>query len=136
MNVAVLIDFKKADRQNVENLYKEKLLEKNKVLTYSKFAVGNEADVEDMFDPEFYLKLVNGEFGTSLTVSDLPEGPPRIIRRLEKHLENNPLPNGAIFNHYRPARYLSENIKSLKGELTEPQLDRFRGAFKALNSLL
>ena len=136
LNVAVLIDFKKADRQNVENLYKEKLLEKNNILTYAKFTVGDEADVEDMFDPEFYLELVNGEFGASLTVNDLPNGPPRILKRLEQCFVSNPLPNGASFNHYRPARYLSENIKSLKSELTEPQLDRFRKAFKALNSLL
>ena len=35
-----------------------------------------------------------------------------------------------------PARYFSEKINSLESELTEPQLDRFREAFKALNSLL
>ena len=136
LNVAVLIDFKKKDRQNIGNLYKKKLLEKNKVLTYDRFVAGNEADIEDMFDPDFYLKLVNVEFGTSLTVNDLRNGPPRILRRLENHFENNPLPNGARFNHYRPARYFSEKINSLASELTEPQLDRFREAFKALNSLL
>ena len=136
LNVAVLIDFKKRDRQNIENLYKKKLLEKNKVLTYDRFAAGDEADIEDMFDPEFYLKLVNGEFGSSLTVNDLPNGPPRILRRLEQYFESNPLPNGAHFNHYRPARYFSENINSLESELTKQQLDRFREAFKALNSLL
>ena len=38
LNVAVLIDFKKMDRQKVESLYKKKLLEKNKVLTYDRFA--------------------------------------------------------------------------------------------------
>ena len=63
---------------------------------------GKEADIEDMFDPKFYLKLVNSEFGTSLTVNELPNGPPRILMRLEKHFEDNPLPNGARFNHFRP----------------------------------
>ena len=136
LNVAVLIDYQKKDQQNIENLYKKKLLKKQQVLTYANFVGGNEADVEDMFDAEFYLTLVNSEFGSSLTVDDLPEGPPRIISSLEQHFENNSLPNGAKFNHYRPARYFSENIGSLESELTNLQLDRFQQAFDDLNKLL
>ena len=136
LNVAVLIDYQKKGRQSIENLYKRKLLKKKNVLTYADFVTGNEADIEDMFNAGFYLKLVNGEYGSSVVVSDLPEEPPRILSRLEQHLEKNPLPNGARFNHYRPARYFAENIGSLESELTEPQLDRFRQAFAALNALL
>ena len=136
LNIAVLIDFQKKDQQKIENLYKKKLLKKNHVLTYADFVGDNEADVEDMFDPEFYLKLVNEEFGTSLTVNDLPPGPPRIVRRLEDHFENNPLPNGAKFNHYRPALYLSKNLDSLEGDLTEEELEHFQKAFDALNKLI
>ena len=75
MNVAVLIDYQKKDRQSIENLYKKKLLKQQQVLTYADFVERDEADVEDMFDPEFYLKLVNSEFGISLTVG-------RFARRL------------------------------------------------------
>ncbi len=136
LRLAVLIDYQKKDKQSIENLYKEKLLEQKAVLTYANFAPGTEADIEDMFNPGFYLKLVNGEFGTSLTVNDLPAGSPRILSRLEKYFENNPLPKHAPFNHYRPARYFSENIGSLGIKLTDSQLDRFQQAFDALNSLL
>ena len=136
LNIAVLIDHQKKDRQMIENLYKKKLLKKNHVLTYADFVGNNEADVEDMFDPEFYLKLVNEECGTSLTVSDLLPGPPRIVRRLEDYFENNPLPNGAKFNHYRPALYLSKNLDSLEVDLPQPNLERFQEAFDALNKLL
>ena len=136
MNVAVLIDYQKKDQQSIENLYKKRLLKRQQILTYADFADGNEADVEDMFDPEFYLKLVNNEFGICLTVSDLPEDPPRIVSRLERYFENNPLPDNARFNHYRPARYFSGNIKSLESELTDPQLSHFQQAFNALNNLL
>ncbi|MDE2841212.1 MAG: hypothetical protein OXM03_11355, partial [Chloroflexota bacterium] len=136
LNIAVLIDYQKKDKQSIENLYKEKLLEQKAVLTYANFAPGTEADIEDMFDPDFYLELVNEEFGTSLTVNDLPAGSPRILSRLEKYFENNPLPKHAPFNHYRPARYFSENIGSLGNKLTDSQLDRFQQAFDALNSLL
>jgi predicted ATP-dependent endonuclease of OLD family len=136
LNVAVLIDYQKKDRQSIENLYQRKLLEKKNVLTYANFVAGNEADVEDTFNAGFYLKLVNSEYGSSVAVGDLSEGPLRIHCRLEQHLEKNPLPKGARFNHCRPARYFAENIGSLESELTEPQLDRFRQAFEALNALL
>ena len=136
LNVAILIDYQKKDQQTIENLYKKKLLAKKKVRTYADFVKGNEADVEDMFDPDFYLTLVNEEFGTSLTVNDLSVGPPRIVSQLEKYFEENPLSGGIKFNHYRPARYLSEKIGSFESKLTEPQIDRFRQAFSALNKLL
>ena len=136
LNIAVLIDYQKKDQQMIENLYKKKLLKKNHVLTYADFVGNNEADVEDMFDPEFYLKLVSEEFQKPLTVNDLPPGPPRIVRRLEDHFENNPLPNGVKFNHYRPALYFSKNFGSLESDLSESDLDRFQKAFDALNELL
>ena len=136
LNIAVLIDYQKKDRQMIENLYKKKLLKKNHVFTYADFVGNNEADVEDMFDPKFYLKLVNGEFGTNLTVNALPPGVPRIVRRLEDYFENNPLPNGVKFNHYRPALYLSKNLDSLEADLTESDIERFQETFDALNKLL
>ena len=136
LNVAVLIDYQKKDRQSIENLYKLKLVKKENVLTCAQFVEGDEADIEDMFDPDFYLQLVNEEFGTNLTVDELPKGSTRIVSRLEQHFKKNPLPKGAKFNHYRPARYLSENIGSLESKLTESELDRFQKVFDTLNKLL
>ena len=136
LNVAVLIDFQMKDQQTIENLYKGKLLKKNQVLTFAGFTGASEADIEDMFDPEFYLKLVNGEFDVSLILSQLSSTHPRILQRLEKHFEKHPLPKHTMFNHYRPARYLSENIGSLETELADETLDRFQRAFDALNQLL
>ena len=136
LNVAVLIDFQKKDQQFVENLYKSKLLKKQNVLTFADYVKGSEADIEDMFDPELYLKLVNSEFNSSLGLSDLPMTRPRILQRLEQHLESTPLSDGVPFNHYRPARYCSENIGSLGAELSDATLDRFQQAFDDLNQLL
>ena len=136
LNIAVLIDYQKTDQQKIENLYKKKLLKEKQVLTYADFIGNDEADVEDMFTPEFYLKLVNGEFETSLSVNDLSAGSPRILRRLEKHFENNSLPKAANFNHYRPALYFSRNLDKFETSLTESELERFQNAFDALNKLL
>ena len=136
LNVAVLIDYQKRDQQNIENLYKKKLLRKNHILTYADFVSASEADIEDMFSPEFYLKLVNRTFKSSVKLADLPEGPPRILRRLEQYFAKYPLPENASFNHYRPARYFTDNIGSLADELSELELNRFQKAYDALNALL
>ena len=136
LNVAVLIDYQKKDRQIIENLYKKGLLNKNSVFTYADYVEGTEADIEDMFDIEFYLNLVNAEFQTCVTTDNLPNCSPRIIKRLEQYFEEHPLSHGVSFNHYRPARYLSVNIDSLECKLAETQLDRFQKVFDDLNKLL
>ena len=136
LNVAVLIDYQRKDRQTIENLYKRKLLKKRNVFTYADYVNVAEADVEDMFSPEFYLSLVNDEYGSSIEVSDIPTSNPRIVCRLERHLEEHPLPHGANFNHYRPARHFSENISKLGDKLGENVMSRFEQAFRNLNALL
>ena len=136
LNLAVLIDYQRNDRQKIEDLYKRKLLKKKNVHTYVDYLQGPEADIEDMLSPEFYLRLVNESFGSSISTSELSFTHPRIIRRLEKYLENNPFPDGAVFNHYRPARYFSENLGSLMDKLNNQTLDRFQNIFSALNGLL
>lgn len=135
LNVAVLIDYQKKDRQRIENLYKSKLLNENNVVTFDKFTANNEADIEDMFQSEFYLKLVNGAYGISIALEDLPVKPPRITQRVDRYLKKKPLPN-STFNHYRPARYFNDNIDVLANELNDEDLGRFENAFKYLNSLL
>ena len=136
LNVATLIDYQKKDEQEIENLWRKKLLEKNRVFTYAHFTPEDEADVEDMFDPDFYVGLVNGEYGSSIAVKDLTHRHPRVLRRIESYLQENRLPGGAEFNHYRPARYFQEHISNLESKLDEFQLDRWRKVFCALNSLL
>ena len=134
MNTAVLIDYQTTDSQKIENLYKKKLLKKSQVMTFADFTEASEADIEDMFGADFYLGLVNSEFGTNIRSDALPQTSQRIITRLESHFESEPLPDGAAFNHYRPARYLSENTGSLK--IPDHALNQFERIFKALNRLL
>ena len=134
MNLATLVDYHRKDQQAIENLYKLKLMKERNVLTFADFVDADEADVEDMFTPEFYLDLVNREFGASIQPADLPTQTDRVLGRLEKHLKSNPLPKKAKFNHYRPARYLMENLQVLT--IPSRTLDRFEKAFDTLNHLL
>jgi predicted ATP-dependent endonuclease of OLD family len=140
MNVATLIDFDRQHQQRVENLYKSRLLKKTHVRTFAEFTGSAEADVEDMFDVDFYLRLVNREFGKHLDVplesKVLTGASARILVRLDSHFAAHPLKDGVRFNHYRPARFLVENMAVMKPDISNATLERFAEAFTALNSLL
>ncbi len=140
MKVATFIDVKPQDVQKIENLYKKKLLRKNHVLTYGDFVGSTAADAEDMFEVDFYLELVNGEYQKVLTnpieEPSLSSHGPRITARIEEFLQSDPLQNKVNFNHYRPARYFTENSSSLKGSISAETYGRCEEAFRALNALL
>lgn len=139
LKIATLIDIQKKDHQTIENLYKRKLLKKNHVLTFADFTGTSEADIEDMFEPTFYLQLVNAELKSILvkpvTEADL-NSQPRILSRLEAYFAAQPMPKGISFSHYRPARHLVEQVTTLKPSIPQVTLDRFENAFKKLNALL
>lgn len=140
LNIATLIDFQKKDQQSIENLYKRKLLKKQNVITFADFTGSSEADIEDMFGIDFYLYLVNEEYGSDLATSIIPgmlsSTTPRIVPKLGEFFRANPPRSGSQFNHYRPARYFAENATKLAGIIPPVVLDRFEAAFKALNTLL
>ena len=139
LNLATLIDFQKSDKQEIEGIYKNKLLKKKNVVTYADFTAAEEADVEDMFDRDFYISLVNFEYKNNLNapikLTDINKKVPRIIRAIEERFKEVPL-NGSVFSHYRPARYLSENMAKLASKISGATKDRFEEAFKLLNGLL
>ena len=139
LNIATLVDIQDRDKEMVEGLYREKLMKKNNVLTFADFTGTKEADIEDMFEVEFYLELVNEEFKSALptpiTKAKLVSRAPRILARLETYLEGNPMSKGS-FSHYRPARYFHEHATELAGKISEATKDRFEKTFQALNKLL
>jgi len=138
LNIATLTDFQKSNQQMIENMYKKKLLKKSHVLTFSDFTGKTEADIEDMFDKDLYIQLVNDEFAglleTELKATDLTSKNPRIVVKIEDYFDKNPLTAGAKFNHYRPARFFAEKASTLA--ISDATLDRFEKAFKAVNALL
>lgn len=136
MNIAVLMDIQNKDRQKVENLYKKKLLKKNKIITYADYIEGDEADIEDMFDAEFYVGLVNLVYKSSVSLSESQKDHPRILRRINECIYKHALPDNATFNHYLPARYFSDNIASLEKNMSKDTLHRFQEMFDSLNALL
>ncbi len=140
LTVAALISLPQVERHALEQQSQSTPSPRKHVLTFAEFVDAEEADIEDLFDSTFYLRLVNAEYGTvlrrNITVSDLDPALPRIRLRLEQYFEKNPLQRNTGFSPYQPARYLAENIGAVKGLLTKETYDRFERIFKALNSLL
>ncbi len=140
LKIATLLDIKAEERQTIENLYKRKLLKKQNVLTFADFTDATEADIEDMFGVDFYLRLLNAEFGTALAKpiaeSQLRSKAPRVLAKLEAYFTEHPLKGQHVFNHYRPARYFAEKSGELSSTIPSDVLDRFEAAFAALNRLL
>ncbi|MYC39900.1 MAG: AAA family ATPase [Candidatus Dadabacteria bacterium] len=141
LNVTTLLDIKKKDKQIIEDLYKKKLLKKKQVLTYAEFIGKKEADIEDLFDREFYVGLLNAEFKRELKKpidpSKLNERVPRILKAIEDHLSENPSAfKSGSFSHYRPAQYFTENITYLWETISSETKDTFEGVFQKLNNLL
>ena len=139
INIATLLDIQNKDRQQIDDLYKKKLLNKKQVSTYADFTGTSEADVEDMFEREFYLRLVNAEFASQLSaeilVDSLNPKIPRTLQALEAWLVDNELTYGS-FGHFRPARYFCENIDTLWPDVSKETKSRFQAAFSHLNGLL
>jgi len=92
-----------------------------------------------MFNPDFYIDLVNEEFkkqlSTPIVLTQLASKHPRILVRIEEYLKLHPLKSGQ-FSHYRPARYFSENVKAISGNIPTETKKRFSEAFAALNKLI
>ena len=139
MNVVTLLDVQAKERPMIEELYKKKLLQKKKVLMYADFVTQEQADIEDLFDRRLYVDLLNAEYREQMVRpiedSELNEREPRVLKAIERVLDDNPLKYGK-FGHYRPARYLVENIAKIWPELSGETKDKFEAIFKKLNSLL
>jgi AAA15 family ATPase/GTPase len=139
LNLAVLIDYHKKDQETIEDLCKQTLLKQSQIFTFPQFTGTAEADIEDMFDPEFYLELVNGEYRNELIKrifqGDLPQHS-RIVARLEIYFQRTPLRNSLKFNRYRPARYFVEHASELAPKMSLRSQDRFQTVFNAVNRIV
>lgn len=128
LRVAVLVDSAAGGSQRLASLVDRHLLDPNRLLPVTAITGTKEADIEDMFDPAFYLRLIEGSGVASLKESQLT-GTDRITKRIERVI-------GKEYDHYDPARYFLENQVALLPSVDAATLDRFEQLFQRLNPLL
>lgn len=143
INVAVLSDIANGDKTKIENLKKAEILKAGHFFTCADFATQAEADVEDLFDPELLVEMLNGAYrppvSNSVTVASLAAASqsPRIVKRAEALFKLMPS-TVTEFDHFGAARWLLDNPSVLDADnpAVNATLDRFEQVFKTLNKLL
>jgi predicted ATPase len=128
LNLAAVLNGAAREPEKIDTMVKHGLLEPNKLFSLTDVTGGSEADVEDMFEPGFYLELLRGSGVADLKLEELPADG-RIVKRVEEKL-------GSTFDHYQPATYfLREQVKLLP-KVGKQTVERFQKLFKKINTAL
>lgn len=138
LHVAVLVDSSTKDVGAVQRLRDNDQLAKNGLVEVSEFTDAADADIEDLFDREFYLELVNRAYaaelgGKPITPADLNDKDPRMVRQVEAIFKKRRI---GRFNHYKPAAVLLREQVELAAKIDQDTIDRAGKLFARLNQLL
>jgi predicted ATP-dependent endonuclease of OLD family len=127
IDIVVLLDGN-ASRQRIDEAIAQGRLDKKRVLMIDTFSKVKGADIEDLFTPEEYLDMYNGEYSHSIQINDLI-GKDRIVKRIER-FENKE------FDHGRVAGYFIMHQTELIPKLSAETLNNFEMLIKALSDAL
>lgn len=126
LDIVVLLDGN-SPRQKIEKTIERGRLDKSRIIDISEFTDVKEADIEDLFSPEEYLKLYNQTYKTRLQLSTLT-GTDRIVKRIERAKGS--------FDHGEVAAQFLRSLDKSVGSLSDETLTRFENVIKAINSAL
>ncbi len=138
----VLHDRAASPNQKLEDLVRQKLIERKRVLDFSMFIdpAPAEADIEDLLPTDAYIEAFNQAYGkelngVTLTAADLG-AQPRMIERINHWLKakNITLLKDGGFNHYRVAQAV---LPALTAATLKPdELARFERLFSKIGEVL
>lgn len=139
LDVAVLVDGNASDQSRVKSLTESGHLETSSLIQVSDFAVGKEADLEDLIDPACFCEIVSGAYSKdlphgSIKPGDLKSRQPRIVARLAQYFRDNDLGGGP--DRYRLASHLLREQVTLLPKISAPALERASRMFERVNSCL
>lgn len=139
IHVAVLIDSSTSDTGAIRRLRDNGRLAASGLIAVSEFTGTADADIEDIFDRDFYLKLVSlayhSELPTALTTADINTADPRVVRAIEAYFRDNNI-NGGRFDHYRPAGVLLQRQAELLPRIGAATIARASQLTSRINALL
>jgi predicted ATP-dependent endonuclease of OLD family len=143
INMAVLSDIANGDKTKIENLKKADILKSGHFFTCADFTNQTESDVEDLFEPDLFVEMLNGAYkppAANVVTKDslITAAPtPRIVKKAEALFKLMPAAV-AEFDHFGASRWLLENPSVLDADTpaVNATLDRFEEVFKAFNALL
>jgi hypothetical protein len=144
LHVAVLTDQGKGDKRKVEQLRRNEILKAGHVFTAAEFAGKDEGDIEDFFDSELFVEIVNRAYDlpanhvlSAATLEAADASTSRQVKKMEAAF--NIMPESIpTYDHFTPAAWLIKNLDVLEGEKAPviKTLGIAEAAFQALNALL
>ena len=142
LKLVVLHDRAGSPHQKLEDLVRQKLIERKRVLDFSMFLEPTpaEADIEDLLPADAYIAAFNQAYvkelnGVALTAADLG-AQPRMIERINQWLRAKgiTLLKDGGFNHYRVAQAV---LPALTATTLKPdELARFERLFERVTAAL
>ena len=139
VSVAVMMDITPTNKQRVERINRSNDTSEENAVKWVEVTRVRDADIEDLFEPNFYLKLVNlaysSELEEPLTMKAISESNPRIVERIKSHFSSAGIAGGS-FDRYRPAAYLLENFDKVKYDISEDTVDKIASLIGRINGLL
>ncbi len=127
VHVVALHDSPASGVQRLEDLVKKGVIDTSQLVPLADFVVGKEADIEDLFDLDWYLDLLDKSGIVSLKLADLKRKGGRHLARIEDVTGE--------FSHYAPARHLASE-PNLAEQLSGDAIARWENLVVHLNGLL
>ncbi|OZF42530.1 hypothetical protein CH291_26080 [Rhodococcus sp. 14-1411-2a] len=137
LNTIVLVDSSSTDVAPIARLKEAGRLGTGGLVRIGDTVGEPDADIEDLFEPGFYIDLINDAYqgqlsAAKLMVKDLPDDK-RLVRRVERAFADRAINKGRL-NHYSPAAVLNRSQAKYVPKLSEKTLTRFEELFAAINA--
>lgn len=143
LNISALVDTVGNKQAKIDKLVTEDILGADEIVRIAEFTDTEDADIEDLFAVEFYLKLVQGvatetpQKGIYATINQSNLAPMHEVARITKRIDaalkgfdHEPL------DHLPPAVYFERHQDEMLDALDEQTLTRAEKLFKRLNGQL
>ena len=144
LDIIVLADQTKGDAKKIGDLRKSEILKAGRVITFADFTGKAESDIEDLFEPELFITIVNAAYQLSsdraLTAASLEAADTNTARLVKKaEAAFNIMPECMpICDHFTPAAWLVRNLNHLDGDTPaiSTTLNRAGYLFTTVNAAL
>ena len=133
------MDVTAKNKEKMEAINKNGAIDRENPVKWVEVAKIRTADIEDIFEPSFYLKLVNEsykhELPVTLTMRAITDSDPRIANRIQAYFKAENISNGQ-FETYKPAAYLLQKHALLRDDIDEETVEKAASMFERINALL
>jgi hypothetical protein len=139
VSVAVMMEITPTNKKTIERINSGKSISGMNPVKWVEVTRIRDADIEDLFNPNLYLEIVNkaysAELNEPLTMKIISDSNPRIAERVALYFErHNITKNG--FNRYVPAAYLLEHFDSWKDKIGSDTVEKITALITRINGLL